>query len=96
MVDDAYTTDAYHSLSIEGYRVSPELIEQIRRGRWNPGNNEDDRRHHDALAASGYYRAFQAVRQSVRKVLSGQNAGIVARQEHGDWYREMFAPIWKR
>ena len=27
-VDDAYVTDAYHSLSIEGYRVTPELIER--------------------------------------------------------------------
>ncbi len=29
-VDDIYVTDAYHSLSIEGYRVSPELIERVR------------------------------------------------------------------
>jgi hypothetical protein len=27
---DAYVTDAYHSLSIEGYRVTPELIERVR------------------------------------------------------------------
>lgn len=27
-VDDIYVTDAYHSLSIEGFRVSPELIER--------------------------------------------------------------------
>jgi hypothetical protein len=31
-VDDIYVNDAYHSLSIEGYRVSPELIERVRTG----------------------------------------------------------------
>ena len=35
-VQDVYVTDAYHSLSIEGYRVSPVLIERVRRGTWNP------------------------------------------------------------
>ncbi len=29
-VNDAYVTDAYHSLSIEGYRVTRELIERVR------------------------------------------------------------------
>ena len=29
-VEDIYVTDAYHSLSIEGYRVSPDLIERVR------------------------------------------------------------------
>jgi len=38
-----YVTDAYHSLSIEGYQVSPQLIEQVRRGHWDPDINEDDR-----------------------------------------------------
>ena len=35
-VDDIHVNDAYHSLSIEGYRVSPELIERVRSGTWNP------------------------------------------------------------
>ncbi len=35
-VNDAYVTDAYHSLSIEGYRVTPDLIERVRSGTWNP------------------------------------------------------------
>ena len=35
-VDDIYLTDAYHSLSIEGYQVSPELIERVRRRDWTP------------------------------------------------------------
>jgi hypothetical protein len=90
--DDIYVTDAYHSLSIEGYRVSPDLIEQIRSGEWNPDENEDDRGHRNALAARGYWQAYQAVRESVRKVLEGENPGAVTDDDHGDWYREMFGP----
>jgi Fic/DOC family len=91
-VDDIYVTDAYHSLSIEGYRVSPELIERVRSGDWNPDTIEADRKHRDALAARGYWLAFQAVRKSVKKCLEGQNAGQVADQDHATWYRELFAP----
>jgi hypothetical protein len=89
-VDEIYVTDAYHSLSIEGYRVSPELIERVRNGEWNPDENEDDREHRNALAARGYWQAYQAVRESVRKVLAGDNPGAVGDDDHSDWYREMF------
>ena len=91
-VDEVFVTDAYHSLSIEGYRVSPELIEQVRSGEWNPDNKEADKAHHDALAARGYYQAFQTVKASVERVLGGKNSGTVTDEDHGDWYREMFAP----
>ena len=91
-VKDAYLTDAYHSLSIEGYRVSPELIERVRSGEWNPETDRDDREQRNAMAARGYWQAYQAVLQSVRKVLQGQNAGLVADHDHGTWYRELFAP----
>ena len=90
--DDIYVKDAYHSLSIEGYRVSPELIERVRGGEWDPNENEDDREHRNALAARGYWQAYQAVRRSVRKVLEGKNPGAVCYDYHGDWYREMFGP----
>jgi len=91
-VDDIYVTDAYHSLSIEGYRISPELIERVRSGEWNPDEDDDDRGHKNALVARGYWQAYQAVRESVRKVLEGNNPGAVADDDHGDWYREMFGP----
>ena len=90
--DDIYVTDAYNSLSIEGFRVSPELIERVRSGEWNPDENEDDREHRNALAARGYWQAYQAVRESVRKALEGENPGAVSDADHGDWYREMFGP----
>ena len=90
--DDIYVTDAYHSLSIEGYRASPELIEQVRSSEWNPDENKDGREHRNALAARGYWQAYQAVRKSIRRVLEGDNPGVVGDDDHGDWYREMFAP----
>ena len=91
-VQEVYVIDAYHSLSIEGYRVSPALIERVRSGAWNPDANEQDREHRNALAARGYWLAFQAVQKSLRRVLGGENAGAVAGEDHGAWYREMFAP----
>jgi len=91
-VEDIYVTDAYHSLSIEGYQVSRELIERVRSGEWNPDQIEADREHRNALAARGYWQAYQAVLESIRKVLVGDNAGTVFDDNHRDWYREMFAP----
>jgi len=91
-VEEIYVMDAYHSLSIEGYRVSPELIEKVRSGAWNPDGNDADRTQRDALAARGYWQAFQSVRASLGRVLQGENPGQVADEAHTAWYREMFAP----
>jgi fido (protein-threonine AMPylation protein) len=91
-VDEIYQSDAYHSLSIEGYSVTPDLIENVRQGEWNPDRNERDRRDRDALAARGYWQAFKVVKESVSKVLGGENPGALARAEHKDWYAELFQP----
>jgi fido (protein-threonine AMPylation protein) len=91
-VDEVYVTDAYHSLSIEGYRVSPELIQRLRSGAWNPDNDEDDRQRRNALAARGYWLAHQTVKESVRKVLTGENPGAVTDADHSEWYQQLFAP----
>lgn len=91
-LDEVYVSDAYNSLSIEGYRVTPELIERVRSGDWNPESVEADRNHRDALAARGYWQAFQQVKKSVEKVLSNQNAGLIASADHSAWYRELFGP----
>ena len=91
-VEKAYVTDAYHSLSIEGYRLSTELIERVRKGAWNPETEEHDRHQRDAMAARGYWQAFQVVQKSIGRVLQGQNPGVVAEEDHRAWYRELFAP----
>ena len=92
LVDEIYQSDAYHSLSIEGYSVTPELIERVSSGRRDPDNHAYDRRNRDALAARGYWQAFQTVRGTVGKVIAGGNAGQLARSAHRRWYRELFQP----
>ena len=92
LVNDAYVTDAYHSLSIEGYRVTPALIERVRSGAWNPERDEGDPEQGNAMAARGYWQAFQAAQKSIGRVLQGENPGQVAYEDHGTWYRELFAP----
>lgn len=91
-VDDIYLTDAYHSLSIEGYRVSEALIERVRSGSWDPETNPKDRDDANALTARGYWQAFQAVKKSVVKILNKNAPGTVVRNDHSAWYRELFAP----
>lgn len=91
-VDDVSVSDAYHSLSIEGYRVSRELIERVRGDEWDPVNSHDDREHRNALAARGYYDAFMSVKGSVERVLAADNPGAVAGEDHSAWYRELFGP----
>ena len=91
-VEEKYVSDAYHSLSIEGYQVNRELIERIRRNDWNPDENETDRHERDAMAAKGYWQAFQRVQNSLGRVLDGQNPGTIAEEDHGDWYRKLFGP----
>ena len=91
-VDDIYLTDAYHSLSIEGYRVSEELIERVRAGSWYPETNHKDKEYANALAARGYWQAFQAVKKSLEKILNKNSPGTVVSNDHSIWYRELLAP----
>jgi fido (protein-threonine AMPylation protein) len=91
-VEDIYKSDAYHSLSIEGYSVTPELIEKVKAGNWNPQENEVDRHNRDALAARGYWQAFQKVEGSISRIIAGASPGPLVRTAHRDWYRELFQP----
>lgn len=91
-VEEKYADDAYNSLSIEGYRVTAELIERVRDGKWNPEISEEDKKERNAMAARGYYQTFQAVKESIKAILGGTNSGEVADSHHSDWYRELFAP----
>ena len=91
-IDDLYLTDAYHSLSIERYKVTPDLISRVSSGEWNAASNEDDRKQRDAMAARGYYQAFIQVKQSIKKILEGSNPGLQVEEDHGRWFRELFDP----
>lgn len=101
-IDELYAADAYHSLSIEGYPVSAELIKRVKEGSWNPDNTKEDNEYKNVLAARGYWQAFQAVKTSITKALegnalkakdpNGKNAGIIAEDDYSAWYRELFGP----
>lgn len=87
-----YVKDSYHSLSIEGYRVTEGLIERVRSGEWNPKGRQNDADSKNALAARGYYQAFLKVKDSVKKILEGEAAGKIVGQDFDDWHFEMFQP----
>lgn len=87
-IDDKYVQDAYHSLSIEGYKVSDELIEKVKSGDWDPKNA--DKEANNALVARGYYQAFQSVKATIRKILEGAKPGQAVEDDHDDWYFEMW------
>tara|TARA_R110000868_G_scaffold393809_1_gene664930 strand:- start:582 stop:1331 length:750 start_codon:yes stop_codon:yes gene_type:complete len=89
-VEDKYVTDAYHSLSIEGYRVTRELIELVRTGNWQAEASVESEKHLDAMDAKGYWDAFQEVKKSVRAVLEGDNPGQILEQAHSNWYLALF------
>ncbi len=91
-VEEHYKTDAYHSLSIEGYRVTPELIQKVATGSWNPDRNDSDAEIKNAMAAHGYWLAHNEVKTTIRAILNGTNSGAVFRQDHASWYRKLFAP----
>lgn len=94
-VEGRYRSDAYNSLSIEGYQVSEELIERVAKSGWDPENNEKDKESRDAMAARGYFQAFGAVKESIRRILAGKNAGETLKEDHREWYSELFGPSVK-
>lgn len=91
-LEDKYVTDAYHSLSIEGYKVTPELIELVRSGNWQAHASDESKQHLDAMAAKGYWNAFQEVKKAVLAILEGGNPGEVLEKSYSDWYLALFSP----
>lgn len=92
VIDGVYRSDAYHSLSIEGYRVSPELVARIVSGNWNPDDNNADRADRDALAARGYWQAFRLVNRDIAGIITGAEPADRVRGSHREWYRQLFQP----
>jgi hypothetical protein len=84
--------DAYHSLSIERYRVTPELIQKIADGLWNPQAAED-KNQRDAMAAKGYLEAFNLVKQSANQAyLKQKTAAELFIEDHPRWFAQLFMP----
>jgi hypothetical protein len=93
-MEELYVQDAYHSLSIEGYRVTPALIEKVRDGNWHPELIEKDKEAKDALAARGYFEAFNAVKSSLKAIHEKKIGTLSSAISIGitDWYTYLFQP----
>lgn len=92
-IDDRYVSDAYNSLSIEGYQVSAELIEKVKAGSWQPEIDASDFDTQNALAARGYWLAFNEVKADVGRILQNEPAGPLLWDRHQEWFKAMFQPF---
>jgi len=93
-IDDVYTHDAWNSLSIEGYRVSKELIEQISNGTWDPNIDNLGASTRDVMAVKGYWSVYQSAREVVkRSIVQGEPVSV--RNKLSDWYQDLFDPSAK-
>lgn len=89
--------DAYHSLSIERYRVTPELIRRVAEEQWDPAGNPQDQHQIDAMAARGYLDAFQLVKENAGQAFSmkASTPGFAAQlfnERHQAWFQKLFGP----
>jgi len=92
-VESRYAADAYNSLSIEGYRVTPELIEKVRSGPWAPDVNAADREMKNAMAAKGYYEAYKSVTALIKSALQSRGSpGELLRRNLAQWHLALFSP----
>lgn len=92
MINEFYVRDAYNSLSIEGYKVTPELIEKVSSGNWSPETLDQDNEAKDALAARGYYDAFNGVKDSITEAYSKEVLGYLIDVGITQWYTALFKP----
>jgi Fic family protein len=66
------------------------LIARVASGEWDT-DNPTDKANVDALAAKGYWRAFQKVRSVADALFTKAQTRDVLRSAHREWYRELFA-----
>jgi Fic family protein len=92
-IEDRYVADAYHSLSIEGFKVTDELIRKVRAGTWNPDGDAADKEMQGAMNARGYYELHHHVLSLIERVLSkDEPVGELFRKDFTSWYRTMYGP----
>ncbi len=91
-IDNIYQFDAYHSLSIEGYQVSETLINKVKNDSWDPVNNHEDANLKNAMAAKGYFEAFQAVKVCIERIINDESAPILLKQQLQGWFQKLFSP----
>jgi hypothetical protein len=92
-IEARYVADAYHSLSIEGYRVSTDLITKVRNGDWSPLTNKEDRLTRDAMAAKGYGETHARVRSLIGRVVAqAEDPSTTLKRDFSQWYVTLFSP----
>lgn len=94
-VDAIRLEDAYHSLSIERYRITPELIRKIAEGHWTPETDPADKQQTEALAAKGYLNAFSLLREDAEHVFleRHRNTKLASQrfaERHQAWFQKLF------
>lgn len=89
-LEERYVTDAYNSLSIEGYRVTRELIEKVRNSQWQPDG--EDAKTRDAMAAKGYFEAHNKVKDYIAQVIKTKPTSWPLHDALTSWYRALFSP----
>ncbi|WP_319504951.1 hypothetical protein [Bacteroides graminisolvens] len=62
----------------------------MRSGEWKPDKDDLDAK--NALAARGYWQAFQAVKKSVSAIFQGEDSAEIAERDLLIWHSEMFMP----
>lgn len=92
MINELYVHDAYNSLSIEGYIVTQELIEKVSNGSWSPNTIEKDNDAKNALAARGYYNAFNSVKESLTLAYDKEDINYLIDIGLTQWYTSLFKP----
>jgi hypothetical protein len=92
LVNELYIHDAYHSLSIEGYSVTPELIERVSLGDWAPETIAQDNDTKNALAAKGYYDAFNRVKESLAEAHNKEDLAYLIDVGITQWHTALFTP----
>lgn len=92
MMDATYVRDSYNSLSIEGYKITEGLLERVRSGSWNPENDEEDKERRNALAARGYYQAYELLKQGVAECIAGGSPSELYVKKHQSWHFQLFEP----
>ena len=92
MINEIYIHDAYNSLSIEGYKVTPELIERVSNNDWSPDAIEKDSEAKNALAAKGYYDAFNNVKDSLTEAYNNEDLDYLIDVGITQWYTALFKP----
>jgi Fic family protein len=91
MLEIVKQEDMYHSLSIEGYKITDELIEKVISGNWNPEFNDNDKKTKDALAAKGYADAFNEIKNDLKEeVVSHKYGNKFVEKLHSKWFVKLF------